>query len=223
MREIADKHFPDNFVIQIYQGYLVDITQYWEPFPAAKKAIENNIYTSNVKNMADKNAFMIKNCFDRLKSYVVDGQLLEEYVLDNVKALLECLRDSNVTIRWLMLHNNCRSSSFRDTIQKSYDKAFLVNFILQLAKFENQFETMIRKLVQQKAQIWDEDREACYEFINEISEYFAGNRNWDKGHVDESYATWFKNVAEQINALDYKKSNKTGVKIQNLVQGLEDI
>ena len=88
------------------------------------------------------------HCFDRLKSYVVDGQLLEEYVLDNVKALLECLRDSNVTIRWLMLHNNCRSNAFRETIQKSYDKAFLVNFILQLAKFENQFETMIRKLVQ---------------------------------------------------------------------------
>jgi len=45
-----------------------------------------------------------------------------------------------------------------------------------LAKFENQFETMIRKLVQAKAQIWDEDREACFDFINEISEYFAGTR-----------------------------------------------
>ena len=130
MREIADKHFPDNFVIQIYQGYLVDITQYWEPFPAARKAIENNIYAGNVKNMADRNAYMIKNCFDRLASYVVDGQLLEEYVLDNVKALLECLRDSNVTIRWLMLHNNCRLPAFREAIHKSYDKAFLVNFIL---------------------------------------------------------------------------------------------
>lgn len=90
---------------------------------------------------------MVKNCFERLKSYVVDGQLLEEYVLDNVKALLECLRDSNVTIRWLMLHNNCRSKEYKDLIQKSYDKNFLVNFLLQLAKFENQFESMIRKLV----------------------------------------------------------------------------
>ena len=78
-------------------------------------------------------------------------------------------------------------------------------------------------MVQQKARIWDEDRDACYEFINEVSEYFAGNRNWDKGHTDESYANWFKNVAEQIMALDYKKSSKTGIKIQNLVQALEDI
>lgn len=107
-----------------------------------------------MKTIAEKNAFMIKNCFERLNSYVVDGQLLEDYVLDNVKALLECLRDANVTIRWLMLHNNCKSASFREAIQKSYDKAGpsgLVSFILRLAQFENQFESMIRKLVSEKA------------------------------------------------------------------------
>ena len=65
---------------------------------------------------------MIKKCFEKLISYVVDGQLLEDYVLDNVKELLDTLRDSNVTIRWLMLHNNCKSSAFKDTILKSYDK-----------------------------------------------------------------------------------------------------
>jgi WASH complex subunit strumpellin len=220
MREISDKHFPDNFVVQIYQGHLVDITQYWDPFPAARKAVENNIYFANIKTIAEKNAFMVKNCFDRLKSYVVDGQLLEDYVLDNVKALLECLRDSNVTVRWLMLHNNCRNSQFRECIQKAYDKTVLVDFLLALAKFESQFEAMIRKLVQSKAQVWDADRTACHDYIYEVSEYFAGNRQWSgkqEEQVDESYATWFAQVAEQIEGLDYKKSNKTGVKIQNLV------
>ena len=90
-----------------------------------------------ISSIAEKNAFMIKNCFDRLKSYVVDGQLLEDYVLDNVKALLECLRDSNVTIRWLMLHNNCTNQSYKESIQKAYDKNSLVTFILKLAQFEN--------------------------------------------------------------------------------------
>lgn len=57
---------------------------------------------------------------------------------------------------------------------------------------------MMRKLVQSKSKIWDEDKETSFEFINEVGEYFAGNRNWDKkeGYVDESYAAWFKNVAE---------------------------
>jgi len=44
MREIVDKHFPDNWVIPVYQGHLVDLTLYWnEQFPAAAKALSNNI------------------------------------------------------------------------------------------------------------------------------------------------------------------------------------
>lgn len=95
---------------------------------------------------------------------------------------------------------------------------------------------MIRKLVQAKAQIWNEDRETCYDFIDEVAEFFAGNRDWGKGHADKDFASkqdfidhfvdkagWFKDVAERISTLDYKKSNKTGVKIQNLVQALEDV
>ncbi len=52
---------------------------------------------------------------------------------------------------------------------------------MQLAKFENQFDTMIRKLVTNKNEIWQEDKEACVEYLTDISQYFAGNLNWDKG------------------------------------------
>jgi len=43
MREICDKHFPDNWVIPVYGGQLVDLLSYWDSFPAAKKALLNNI------------------------------------------------------------------------------------------------------------------------------------------------------------------------------------
>lgn len=116
---------------------MVDISQYWDPFPAARQAIANNINSGSVKSNADKYASGIKKCFDRLNNYLTDGQLLEDYVLDNVKDLLECLRDSNVTIRWLMLHTNCKSKEYKEIIEKAYDKTFLMNFILRLAKFES--------------------------------------------------------------------------------------
>lgn len=87
--------------------------------------------------MAEKHAKSVKSCFERLNNYLTDGQLLEDYVLDNVKDLLECLRDSNVTIRWLMLHTNCKSKEFKEVVEKSYEKALLINFILRLAKFES--------------------------------------------------------------------------------------
>lgn len=54
MREIVDKHFPDNWVIPVYLGYLVDITEYWELFPAATKAIENNMYVENVEEISGR-------------------------------------------------------------------------------------------------------------------------------------------------------------------------
>jgi len=36
MREIVDKHFPDNWVISYYLGFTVDLSVAWEPYKAAK-------------------------------------------------------------------------------------------------------------------------------------------------------------------------------------------
>jgi WASH complex subunit strumpellin len=52
MREICDKHFPDNWVIPIYGGEIVDVTQYWAGFPAAIKALQNNIEMDRIKTLA---------------------------------------------------------------------------------------------------------------------------------------------------------------------------
>lgn len=59
--------------------------------------------------------------------------------------------------------------------------------------------------------------------MNEIAEFFSGNRNWGKNVLDENYANWFKNVSSMIEGLDYKHSTKTGRKIQQLIQALEDV
>ena len=59
--------------------------------------------------------------------------------------------------------------------------------------------------------------------MNEIAEYFAGNRNWGKNNIDENYANWFRNVTTIVEGLDYKHSTKTGRKIQQLIQALEDV
>jgi hypothetical protein len=59
--------------------------------------------------------------------------------------------------------------------------------------------------------------------MNEIAEYFSGNRNWGKANIDENYASWFRNVTDMIQGLDFKHSTKTGRKIQQLFQALEDV
>lgn len=49
--------------------------------------------------------------------------------------------------------------------------------------------------------------------MNEISEYFAGNRKWGQNITDEQFASWFANVVDVVKSLDYKSSTKTGRKI----------
>ena len=104
MREICDKHFPDNWVIPIYGGILVDLLSYWDSFPAAKKALLNNITADRVAVLSEYHTGEVKNSTKRLKKYLIDGQLQEKEALDNVKDLTATLRDANSTIRWIMLH-----------------------------------------------------------------------------------------------------------------------
>jgi WASH complex subunit strumpellin len=54
MREICDKHFPDNWVVPVYGGILCDLESYWNSFPAAIKAFRNNITIESVRSHAEK-------------------------------------------------------------------------------------------------------------------------------------------------------------------------
>ena len=75
MREIVDKHFPDNWVIPVYQGHLVDLTSYWggETFLAAQKALSNNIYPENIKTLATKHYYIMNQTILKLDKYIIEG------------------------------------------------------------------------------------------------------------------------------------------------------
>mmetsp|Transcript_109148 Transcript_109148/g.151018 ORF Transcript_109148/g.151018 Transcript_109148/m.151018 type:complete len:123 (+) Transcript_109148:1158-1526(+) len=121
---------------------------------------------------------MVTNTKDRLESYLVEGQLLEEFVLDNVKDLLNCLRDANVTIRWLNLHTHSVDPTYRKAIRDIIKFNKIVELLLDLSKFEFTLKKMLTNIVTMKAKIWEEDADKCVWYMNEISEYFSGNRNW---------------------------------------------
>jgi WASH complex subunit strumpellin len=75
MREICDKHFSDNWVIPIYNGVNVDLLSYWSSFTSATKAMTNNITEKSVASFAKYFHSMVKTSIDRIKTYLVEGQL----------------------------------------------------------------------------------------------------------------------------------------------------
>ena len=42
--------------------------------------------------------------FFKVLHFLKEGFLTEEYVLDNIPKLMNCIRDCNVTLRWVLLH-----------------------------------------------------------------------------------------------------------------------
>ena len=54
------------------------------------------------------------SCRERVQQLLKEGFLREEIILDNIPKLLNCLRDCNVAIRWLMLHS---AESGKDTFR----------------------------------------------------------------------------------------------------------
>lgn len=54
MREIVDRFFPDNWVVSLYMGIVVDLLDWWTPFKAARTALNNTLENANVKANAKK-------------------------------------------------------------------------------------------------------------------------------------------------------------------------
>lgn len=54
MREIVDRFFPDNWVISIYMGTVINLYDWWSSYKAARTALNNTLENSNVKGIAQK-------------------------------------------------------------------------------------------------------------------------------------------------------------------------
>lgn len=50
MREIVDKFFPDNWVVSYYMGLTANLIEAWEPYKAAKQALNNTLEVRTSKH-----------------------------------------------------------------------------------------------------------------------------------------------------------------------------
>ena len=94
--------------------------------------------------------FLSRNCLEglkinskRLNRYIIEGQLQEKEALANVKELIACLRDSNSTIRWIMLHEHTSNKVMADIVQSIVKEAPLVRLLLKLSKFEHLLKELV--------------------------------------------------------------------------------
>jgi len=158
MREIVDKYFNNNWVVATYMGQIYDVIMEWTAYPAAKQAIDYVITLPYVKQLNDKNGEDIMRCLDELKPLLKGGILQQDYVLDHLQSLLNCVRHCNIALRWRLLHRRTKSEAFLKVIDNSVNPTTIVTLLLNVSQLEYQLNEILKNLLAEKEHAWTEGR-----------------------------------------------------------------
>ena len=225
MREIVDKYFNDNWVIPIYMGHLVDLMNEWANYPAAKAALDNVINMQFVKQLNDKNMALMQATLDELKVFLNEGVLQQDYVLDHLTALMNCVRSCNVSLRWRLLHRRCSSEALRKLIAESVSPQIVMTLLLNASQLEYILKDMLQQLLDAKDLAWTEGKAAAADRMDELSEYFTGEKALTRMKRDENMMKWFSGLGDKVRSLNLEEDHatSTGRKIQGIIAALEDV
>ncbi|KAL3869501.1 hypothetical protein ACJMK2_042174 [Sinanodonta woodiana] len=234
MREIVDKHFPDNWVISVYMGITVNLLDAWSPYKAAVTALNNTLDTGNIRELSAKFSTKVGKLKPVLDKHLKEGVLIEEFVLDNIAKLINIIRDGNVTLRWLMLHTtqlspsaemNKRCKMLREQVlaDSKYDPLAVFELLLNTAHFEFKLKEMFKQMLSEKQEKWETYKKEGGERIQELSEVFSGTKPLTRVEKNDNLQAWFAEMAKQISSLNYDDPTSAGRKIVQLIQALEEV
>mmetsp|Transcript_26911 Transcript_26911/g.84413 ORF Transcript_26911/g.84413 Transcript_26911/m.84413 type:complete len:206 (+) Transcript_26911:1035-1652(+) len=199
-------------------GYVVDLSVEWSSYAAAAAALGNVLSAANVQTFARRNKRRAVVAMEKLRGFLTQGRLDEKFLLDNLEALMSCMRESNVALRWRFLHARARSKAYREAIHRecaSDDET--IALLLQTSQLEWRLKAMFETLLREKASKWQACREQSAERLKELSQYFTGEVLLTRVRRDESMVKWFAGVAQTVASLDYEEEHATvtGRKIRN--------
>ncbi|KAG7393747.1 hypothetical protein PHYPSEUDO_004510 [Phytophthora pseudosyringae] len=228
MREIVDRHFNDNFILTTYMGAVADLSMEWAAYPAARLALANTLEPSNIAHITKKKAQQTQRSIDELNYFLTEGVLTEMYVLENLDPLLNCIRNANVTIRWTMMHSRIQpvipmmenSTAQREIFDKGADPDKLITLLLKVSQLEWRLKKMFEALLATKEDRWQRCMKETSERMEELSEYFSGEKPLTRVERNEDLMKWFKDLAEKVNSLDYVDHIKAGRRIKRLIEAL---
>ena len=223
MMDIVSKHFHDNFVISFYMGYTIDINEYWKEFKEAHTALEFNMKSSTLKENKTSKIKKIKELDQKIKDYLIEGVMTEEYVLQNIEILLNIMRDSNLVLRWFILQRNITKKNIRELFNDKLENNDIVNLLLNLSQFEYLLKTMFQNLVFNKETMWESDKSTCIQKLSELISFYSGNTAFNANVKLENYSKFFEELSTNINKLNPKNPTKVGVNIGKIKDKINDI
>ena len=221
MREIVDKYFADNWVIPFYMGYTADLSEQWYYYRAAYSALGNVLNWRTVTAMVGRQLEEFDKAKVGLDRYLTEGVLMDEYVLENVRPLMEHVRRCNAVLRWCMLHRNCADRRWGDLVKGKIAQIDLLKLLLNTAQFDFKIKQMFQRLLANQGSRWSRCRDESSGRMRELSEYFSGEKALTRVKRNENLQAWFLELSEAIKTLDMKRPIVSGRKLGQLIVALE--
>eukprot|EP01083_Nonionella_stella_P102334 291036_1 len=224
MRSIVDRYFSDQWVIDIYMGMLVDLNQWWDQYRAAKAALKNTMHKHNVERIIAVHRASIPVLRSELKKYLTEGVVTQDFVMDHLNRILSSLRNCNVLIRWVMMHQRCANHKYRGEIAELMSDSEILSFLLKLSAFEFNVKSILNEMLREKSTRWNDYRKECSTRMIELSEYFSGDKPLTRIKKNSKLQKWFKYLSSQIDSLECAAdSNVEGRKLLKIMGALRDV
>lgn len=233
MREIVDKFFPSNWVLPVYMGVTINIVDYWDNFKAARSALAVTCNTRTIKEIFSKRTSYVSIVINKTHHLLKEGTLNDDFVLDNINKILNLLLNSNLIIRWLLLHssdaiffeNNKKSKQLKETVTKEsgYEPLKLLELLISTAELELKVRESLNKLLENKNEAWNSNKTQAVEALSSLSELFSGVKSLTKIPQNDQLKLWFENISKQVASLGEPITTKSIKKVTQLLQALDEV
>ncbi|XP_043465727.1 WASH complex subunit 5 isoform X3 [Leptopilina heterotoma] len=226
MREIVDRFFPDTWVISVYMGIVIDLWDWWVPYKAARSALNNTLEINNVKIISQKYGQAMEIQIYKTEE-VRTKVTLDESTLGSV---IKLIRDSNVTLHWILLHTAIPTFLLGDTkksrslrLMVIQESKYTINnglrLILSSAQIEHEVKQLYKTLLIDKEAKWLKNKEASVERIKGLAEIFGGQKLFDGIDMNQCLEIWFNDISQHVATLKKEDSRK----IPQLLHALEEV
>eukprot|EP00931_Biecheleriopsis_adriatica_P006924 TRINITY_DN108266_c0_g1_i1.p1 TRINITY_DN108266_c0_g1~~TRINITY_DN108266_c0_g1_i1.p1 ORF type:complete len:1198 (-),score=267.36 TRINITY_DN108266_c0_g1_i1:180-3773(-) len=227
MREIVDRHFGDAWVVAYSLGCTADLLAMWAPYPAAKQALGNAVSAGNVKQLQDQHLVRLAKTREQLSEYLTEGVLCEEFVSSKTSALINCLRQSNTSIRWLLLQPTTEDPKLKAVCNCSAQmKEQLLHALVETALLEDKVKGLLGPLVARRDSDWARLKGEAAQSMDDLAVYFSGQHALRRNVRNEELEQFFRGLQERIEELSFEGQEDVlglGRRVGQITKALEEV
>lgn len=203
MREIVNRHFGDAWVVAFALGFTADLAVMWAPYAAAREALGAAVTVASARHLRARHNERLAATRQQLKEYLTEGVLTEDFVSQNTPALMNCLRQANTTIRWLLLHATTSDKNLQAAVHTEGLKEQLLFALVDTALLEERLRGFLGPLVARREADWAELRASASQAMDDLALYFSGNHALRRNVRNEELENWFRGLQTRIDDLDF--------------------